>query len=152
MADQQKREFIQALKRLKAFFNELKEYQPSEQTLAVRDFIDVDLEQPNFQIFELPEGAHGQDAASYAATMKDNQAKDQKVLEVVMDPKNQAPDEQFIKDAMQVTQEDMRVQSKSDQMWFEDAANTIRQARKFQYLIQKQENKICKEQIKSKQA
>ena len=69
-----------------------------------------------------------------------------------MDSKGWSQEEQFIKDAMQVTAEDMREQITPDATWFEDAAMSIKQARKFQFLIQRQENKICKEQIKNKQA
>lgn len=90
----------------------------------------MDLEQQDFQIFDLPDQAGG--PRSSAA-----QKKEQQVLKVVMDPKNQASDEQFIQEAMQPTQEDMREQSKSDQVWFEEAATSIREARKFQYLIQR---------------
>ena len=86
MAEQQKREFIQSLKRLKVFFNALLEYKPDKETLAARNFIDDDLEQHEYQIFDLPEDYV--DKKKMFQTMKLNQNKDKKVFQVVMDPKN----------------------------------------------------------------
>lgn len=60
---------------------------------------------------------------------------DQTVLEFLMDPKNAIDDEAFIQKAMQVSPDEMKSDYKTDQQWFEEATNAIRQARKFQYLI-----------------
>ena len=46
MSDIQKKEFIQSLKRLKIFFNNLKNYEPDEQVLKFKNFISEDLAQP----------------------------------------------------------------------------------------------------------
>jgi hypothetical protein len=48
---------------------------------------------------------------------------------------------------MDVSAEEMKESFKSDQDWFEDASNAIRQARKFQYLIHRQENVFLKKNI-----
>ena len=48
-----------------------------------------------------------------------------------------------------MTNEEM--QQKNDQQWFEEASIAIQQARKFQYLIHKQENKLLKTRIHDKQ-
>ena len=60
---------------------------------------------------------------------------DQTVLEFLMDPKNLIDDEEFIQKVMNVSQDEMNSNFKTDQQWFEEASNAIRQARKFQYLI-----------------
>ena len=44
MAEVQKIEFIESLKRLKLFFNNIKEYEPSQEILKTKDFIDIDLQ------------------------------------------------------------------------------------------------------------
>ena len=44
MAEAQKIEFIESLKRLKLFFNHIKDYEPSEEVLKTKDFIDIDLQ------------------------------------------------------------------------------------------------------------
>jgi len=61
------------------------------------------------------------------------------------------PDEEFIQKAMEVTPDEMKESYKSDQEWFEDASNAIRQARKFQYLVHRQENVFLKKNIDKNQ-
>jgi hypothetical protein len=48
---------------------------------------------------------------------------------------------------MQVSPEEMQSNFKPDQAWFEEASHAIRQARKFQYLIHRQENVFYKMNI-----
>lgn len=50
MAELQKKEFIGSLKRLKAFFNNLKQYDPDKKVLMVKDFIKIDMSQPDFHL------------------------------------------------------------------------------------------------------
>jgi len=44
MSEAQKIEFIESLKRLKLFFNNLKDYEPSKEILQTKDFKDIDLQ------------------------------------------------------------------------------------------------------------
>jgi septal ring factor EnvC (AmiA/AmiB activator) len=68
-----------------------------------------------------------------------------------MDPSNHLDDEEFIQKAMSVSPEEMHNNFKTDQQWFEEASNAIRQARKFQYLIHRQENVFFKRNIANNQ-
>jgi hypothetical protein len=43
MAEQQKKDFIQSLKRLTVFFNQIKTYKPDEQTIKAHDFLKKDM-------------------------------------------------------------------------------------------------------------
>jgi len=52
-------------------------------------------------------------------------------LDFLLSEEGKVPDEEFIQKAMQITPDEMKESFKSDQEWFEDASNAIRQARKF---------------------
>jgi predicted nucleic acid-binding Zn-ribbon protein len=52
---------------------------------------------------------------------------------------------------MSISPEEMQSNYKSDQQWFEEASNSIRQARKFQYLIHRQENVFYKRNMNKNQ-
>lgn len=51
MAEAQKIEFIESLKRLKLFFNNIKDYEPSIEVLKTKDFMNIDLQQLDYRIF-----------------------------------------------------------------------------------------------------
>ena len=52
---------------------------------------------------------------------------------------------------MVATAEELNTNNITDQMWFEESTVAIKQARKFQFLIHKQENLWQKKQIQDKQ-
>jgi hypothetical protein len=86
--EQLKREFIQSLKRLTTFFNNLPDYTPSDKLVnEALEFQNKDFEQ-QYRIFEYKAEDQSQQIA--------NQKMDQTVLEFLMDEKNILSDEDFI--------------------------------------------------------
>lgn len=61
------------------------------------------------------------------------------------------PSEPFLEEILERAKEDPKDKEKPDQQLYEYASVAIKQARKFQYLINRQENMVKKQQIEKKQ-
>ena len=105
MAEQQKREFIESLKRLMLFYNNLKTYKPDDTSKV--DFKDINLKQ-QYKFYENP----NQNARELEN--KKSLQLDKAVLDFIMKPENQIEDEQWIKDGMAVVANDMNTNIKND--------------------------------------
>lgn len=94
MAEQQKKDFIQSLKRLTVFFNQIKTYKPDEQTIKAHDFLKKDMSQ-QYKIFEYKNPAETEEQKFQAINeLKIQNEMDQKVLKLLEEAN--VPDEQFI--------------------------------------------------------
>ena len=115
----QRKDFIESLKRLKIFYDQIPNYKPAQQTLDTVDFLGVDLEQ-QYKIVDYVKKTDDELEQTQIQSVVDKEKQefaqmDKTVLQNILSEHKQVPDEEFVKEGMKFNPAvDMNVSAKTD--------------------------------------
>ena len=144
------------MKRLTYYYNNLKTYDPKKQLEKHPiDLIEKDFTQ-QFQMYTYENPFDDNPNVKIRSLSNEQRFQslklDQHVVNtMIKETADLLPDEEEIEKAMSVTQNELQGDNQKDIQMFEQASNVMRQSRKFQYLIHRQENQTYKKQNEKKQ-